>query len=117
MIAQADCRVIVLGVFLLCIGKISGQARVDSLQYPLLYSGNAAIAGMGISRPIAPPMYATLAVDPDVAALWRRSPKVTSFFCRTELLIERKSILAPRFRLGSLEYTEWMEGKRMRTER
>jgi hypothetical protein len=112
MIAQAGCRVITLGVFLLCIGRISAQGRVDALQYPLLYAGNVAIAGMAFSRPVAPPMYATLTVDPDVAALWRRSPKVTSFFCRTELLIERKSILAPRFRLGSLDYTEWMEGKR-----
>lgn len=48
----------------------------------------------------------------EAAAVWRRSPAVTSFFCRNELLLERKSILAPRFRLGSLAYTEWMEGKR-----
>ena len=33
-------------------------------------------------------------------------------FCKIEYKIEGKSKLAPRFRLGSLEYTEWMEGKR-----
>ncbi len=33
-------------------------------------------------------------------------------FCRLEHQLERKSKLAPRFRLGSLQYTEWMEGKR-----
>ena len=32
-------------------------------------------------------------------------------FCKLEYQIEKKSKLAPRFRLGSLEYTEWMEGK------
>lgn len=32
-------------------------------------------------------------------------------FCKLEYKIETKSILAPRFRLGSLAYTEWMEGK------
>jgi len=32
-------------------------------------------------------------------------------FCKLEYKIETKSKLAPRFRLGSLAYTEWMEGK------
>lgn len=32
-------------------------------------------------------------------------------FCRMEYNIEKKSKLAPRFRLGSLNYTDWMEGK------
>jgi hypothetical protein len=32
-------------------------------------------------------------------------------FCKLEYKIETKSKLAPRFRLGSLQYTEWMEGK------
>ncbi len=33
-------------------------------------------------------------------------------FCKMEYKLETKSKLAPRFRLGSLNYTEWMEGKR-----
>jgi hypothetical protein len=32
-------------------------------------------------------------------------------FCKLEYQIEKKSKLAPRFRLGSLDYTNWMEGK------
>ncbi|HZV72013.1 MAG TPA: hypothetical protein VFG10_20895 [Saprospiraceae bacterium] len=32
-------------------------------------------------------------------------------FCKMEYKIEAKSKLAPRFRLGSLNYTNWMEGK------
>lgn len=35
-----------------------------------------------------------------------------SLFCKLEYQLETKSKLAPRFRLGSLDYTEWMEGKR-----
>ncbi|HLF65718.1 MAG TPA: hypothetical protein VI603_18295 [Saprospiraceae bacterium] len=34
-----------------------------------------------------------------------------SFFCRIESQIERRSRIAPRFRLGSLDYTNWLEGK------
>lgn len=34
-----------------------------------------------------------------------------AFFCRIESQIERKSRIAPRFRLGSLDYTNWLEGK------
>jgi hypothetical protein len=39
------------------------------------------------------------------------SPLPSPFFCRIESKIESKSKLAPRFRLGSLNYTNWMEGK------
>ncbi len=35
-------------------------------------------------------------------------------FCRMEYKLETRSRLAPRFRLGSLAYTEWLEGKRER---
>lgn len=34
-----------------------------------------------------------------------------SLFCKLEYQLESKSKLAPRFRLGSLQYTNWMEGK------
>ena len=37
--------------------------------------------------------------------------QVTGMFCKMEYKIESKSKLAPRFRLGSLNYTNWMEGK------
>lgn len=37
-------------------------------------------------------------------------------FCRIESQIERKSRLAPRFRLGSLDYTDWLEGKCLQRE-
>lgn len=33
------------------------------------------------------------------------------FFCKMEYKIEAKSKLSPRFRLGSVNYTNWMEGK------
>lgn len=35
-----------------------------------------------------------------------------SMFCKIENKIQGKSRIAPRFRLGSLDYTEYMEGKR-----
>jgi hypothetical protein len=35
----------------------------------------------------------------------------SGMFCRMEYKIETKSIISPRFRLGSLNYTNWMEGK------
>ena len=34
-----------------------------------------------------------------------------SLFCKLEYKLETKSKLAPRFRLGSLQYANWMEGK------
>lgn len=34
-----------------------------------------------------------------------------AFFCRIESQLERRSRLAPRFRLGSLDYVNYLEGK------
>jgi len=40
------------------------------------------------------------------------NPFMSGMFCKMESDIESLSKVAPRFRLGSLNYTEWMEGKR-----
>ncbi len=46
------------------------------------------------------------------ATLLSCSPNhLPGLFCKMEYKIETKSKLAPRFRLGSLNYTNWMEGK------
>jgi hypothetical protein len=37
---------------------------------------------------------------------------VTGVFCKMEHRIEATSNFAPRFRLGSVNYTDWMEGKK-----
>jgi hypothetical protein len=39
------------------------------------------------------------------------NPFMSGMFCKMECKIETMSGVAPRFRLGSLNYTEWMEGK------
>ena len=39
------------------------------------------------------------------------NPFMYGMFCKIESDIESLSKVAPRFRLGSLNYTEWMEGK------
>ncbi len=47
-------------------------------------------------------------------SMYKRTPAINhlpGMFCKLEYKIETKSKLAPRFRLGSLQYTEWMEGK------
>lgn len=38
--------------------------------------------------------------------------RVTGVFCKMEHRIEATSHFAPRFRLGSVNYTDWMEGKK-----
>lgn len=47
-------------------------------------------------------------------SMFKQTPAINhlpGMFCKLEYKIETKSKLAPRFRLGSLQYTEWMEGK------
>lgn len=47
-----------------------------------------------------------------MAPLHLNNPFMSGMFCKFENKFESLSKIAPRFRLGSLNYTEWMEGKR-----
>lgn len=47
----------------------------------------------------------------DLPAFNLNTDHLPGFFCKLEYKLEGRSKLAPRFRLGSLNYTEWMEGK------
>ncbi len=47
----------------------------------------------------------------------RYEPQHYGFFCKVESKIERKSRLAPRFRLGSVDYVDALEGKYVPTVR
>ena len=38
---------------------------------------------------------------------------IQGMFCKMEYQMDLKNTINPRFRLGSLAYTEWMEGKRL----
>ncbi|HZV43473.1 MAG TPA: hypothetical protein VFF90_03285 [Saprospiraceae bacterium] len=40
------------------------------------------------------------------------NPFMSGMFCKMEYKLESKSKLSPRFRLGSQNYTDWMEGKK-----
>jgi hypothetical protein len=44
-------------------------------------------------------------------------PRHFGMFCRIESKIERKSGISPRFRLGSSEYVDMLEGKKLNNER
>jgi hypothetical protein len=47
-------------------------------------------------------------------ALLRWSAKDLPFFCRIEHDLGKKTRIPFKFRLGSVEYVDWLEGKQMR---
>jgi|GEM_PF-1295340 len=57
------------------------------------------------------PVKQSLMCQPASMSKYPTLDHLPSMFCKLEYKIETKSILAPRFRLGSLAYSNWMEGK------
>lgn len=51
----------------------------------------------------------TLLEKPPVLACW--SPAQQPFFCRIEHQLGKKTQVPFKFRLGSVEYVDWLEGK------
>ncbi len=72
--------------------------------------------GMDATRRSYPSIFyfSRVRLDRPVSAYSVYTPglKVNGLFCKMEFAIEAKSKLAPRFRLGSVNYTDWREGKK-----
>ena len=99
-------------ILLFCISGVAvfGQA-VDSVGVTIKdttmltlrpYKAPSIIYGYRSTFPIAPNFGFNLLSRPLLSQ---------PFFCQIETQIERKSLLAPRFRLGSLDYTNYLEGR------
>jgi hypothetical protein len=87
-------------------GRISfaDQLIQQEFSYPLLHQGQQDHFAFNFSAQPMCSTYLTVKPVPTVNHL-------PGMFCKLEYQIEKKSKLAPRFRLGSLAYTEWREGK------
>ena len=101
----------ILFIFLFRIGysqerlpSFSATLSQPEVSYPLLHPVKNDMALFQFSSQVSVANSMTVMQVPSVNHL-------PGMFCKLEYQIEKKSKLAPRFRLGSLEYTEWMEGK------
>ncbi len=101
---------VILFIFLLQIGySQDGKQSLaalsqPALSYPLLHPVKIDLPLFQFSSQVTVANSLSVMQVPSVNHL-------PGMFCKLEYQIEKKSKLAPRFRLGSLEYTEWMEGK------
>jgi hypothetical protein len=81
---------------------VANSVRTASIEYPSLM-----MVQFDFKMPLK-----QLQVQPSAVA--KQYPSINhlpGMFCKLEYKIETRSKVAPRFRLGSLQYTEWMEGK------
>ena len=89
-----------LPVPVLKMSSINGkQVNSSILPAPLL-------APVTVASFITAPVFSYRSISPDFYA------KHLAFFCHTELQLEKKLNVPLRFRLGSLEYTNKLEGKK-----
>jgi hypothetical protein len=84
-------------------GKITSLTG-KQINIPLLLSKTVPPSRQ--SLPLSSPVFLYRDITPDFYA------KHLAFFCRTELQLEKKFNLPLRFRLGSLDYTNKLEGKK-----
>ncbi len=108
-------NLLIIGCLLLsavCNGQTSAITPSNASSESILLSGNDyqeiyrqsfdfGLTGLSASHVLLKP-----------APIHLSNPFMSGMFCTMETKIESKSKLAPRFRLGSLNYTEWMEGKK-----
>ena len=108
-------NIFVLGCLLIsavCYGQ-TATSTIDSTSedstvflkndYQDLYRQNFDFASMGV-----PAIYHSLSAAP----IQLSNPFMSGMFCKMEYKLESKSKISPRFRLGSQNYTDWMEGKK-----
>lgn len=102
---------IIVGCFFLC--EVNAQIKADTFPEKHFTSYN-----LFLSRSFSPTGYFDFQKASQQKVFGLKTSGIhydinylPGLFCKLEHQLESKSKLAPRFRLGSLQYTEWMEGK------
>lgn len=108
-------RELLMGAFLLLAQVAFAQLRVLPRQAPLDLS--ATTAPLPIPAILALDGTDTLAAAPPPGGMPRAIPLAYRFeelalFCRIEVRLERVTKIPVRFRLGSVDYVDYLEGKR-----
>lgn len=85
--------------------RTEAQARFVALHYPLLYAS---------ASPDLNSENLTLKKGrgPLLASLLKQAAMPDAFFCKLELKIDKAANINCRFRLGSVDYVDYLEGKR-----
>jgi hypothetical protein len=93
-------------------GLTMKSIRPQALQVP---DQNPFLPGPGLFTPLRKAYLETPfrhpAVQPTGQAFLGWSAEALPFFCRIEHKLARKAILPVKFRLGSVQYVDWLEGK------
>lgn len=85
--------------------KASTKAYTAAIRYPLLYpslTDQSAIRKTKSSKRQAP----------SLRSLLQQRAMPEAFFCKLELKIDKAANMNCRFRLGSVDYVDYLEGKR-----
>lgn len=106
--------IIIIGCFLLasvCHAQVMDTIRSLDSSSPILFSKNdySQFFEKHFDFRLIHPENSNSFLAPQPITL--SNPFMHGMFCKIESDIESLSKVAPRFRLGSLNYTEWMEGK------
>ncbi len=83
----------------------AAEAYMTALRYPLLYPTPA------VQRPTNEASVGGKQA-PSLGSLLRQQAMPEAFFCKLELKIDKAAKMNCRFRLGSVDYVDYLEGKR-----
>lgn len=93
--------------------SVSAQLDLESRQIEQLIRVDIVKVNISSKSPMAPvtaPKSSSILYSA-ASAIPTYQPRHYGVFCRIESKIEKKSIISPRFRLGSSAYVDMLEGK------
>lgn len=93
-----------------CVNCLFAQIGLQTAQVSI-FSATAEKESL-LSSPQPPSLNEVFKASPSISSPKAYAYKDLAFFCKVEVQLEKATKMPIKFRLGSVDYVDWLEGKR-----